>query len=184
MIGVVLLESEEAAVELPLPAFRGLELQRDQILPRLHDKVNLGLIVGPEEEHRVVEIPVMEVGPDLVEEERLEEESLLLGEHGEVTEAGQVMGGAKALELQRKAVGLARAALERYEGKSGLDEPEGDEAFAGTYRQPPVEPGFESLFDGRTITRNFLVKGNPQSWKVAGGQKAGYRNIQIRELAK
>ncbi|MBI4605924.1 MAG: DUF1080 domain-containing protein [Planctomycetes bacterium] len=42
-------------------------------------------------------------------------------------------------------------------------------ARAAAYEQPPVEPGFELLFDGKDIARHFTVKGDPASWKVSGG---------------
>ena len=38
-----------------------------------------------------------------------------------------------------------------------------------SYDAPPAEPGFELLFDGKDITRHFVNKGNPASWKVVDG---------------
>lgn len=37
------------------------------------------------------------------------------------------------------------------------------------YEQPPVEPGFELLFDGKDLTKHFHIKGKESSWKVVDG---------------
>ncbi len=37
------------------------------------------------------------------------------------------------------------------------------------YEAPPVEPGFVSLFDGKDIEKNFVIKGGKASWKVVDG---------------
>ena len=37
------------------------------------------------------------------------------------------------------------------------------------YEAPPLEPGFESLFDGKEISKHFHVKGKKSSWTVVDG---------------
>jgi hypothetical protein len=39
--------------------------------------------------------------------------------------------------------------------------------FLNAYDQPPLEPGFESLFDGKDITQQFVVIGEPGRWWMA-----------------
>ncbi len=41
--------------------------------------------------------------------------------------------------------------------------------YLQAYEPPPVEPGFASLFDGKDLTKHFVIKGNPASWKVVDG---------------
>jgi len=53
-----------------------------------------------------------------------------------------------------------------------------------SYEQPPVEPGFSALFDGKDLTKHFVVKGNPASWKVLDGiivASAGGDRLMSRE---
>ncbi len=45
----------------------------------------------------------------------------------------------------------------------------GPSSLLEAYEVPPPEPGFVSLFDGKDLTRDFVIKGNPASWKVVDG---------------
>lgn len=60
------------------------------------------------------------------------------------------------------------------------------------YEAPPVEPGFVSLFDGRTLEQHFVIKGRRASWKIVDGvihagpggdrlmSRATYRDFVLR----
>ena len=39
----------------------------------------------------------------------------------------------------------------------------------GAYENPPTEPGFVSLFDGKNIEEHFIIKGKKESWTVKDG---------------
>ena len=48
--------------------------------------------------------------------------------------------------------------------------------FGGApYDAPPVEPGFVSLFDAKSIEKEFSVKGDRESWRVVDGVIRAYR---------
>ena len=38
-----------------------------------------------------------------------------------------------------------------------------------SYENPPTEPGFSSLFDGKNIEEHFIIKGKKESWTVKDG---------------
>ncbi|MEE3182127.1 MAG: family 16 glycoside hydrolase [Planctomycetota bacterium] len=42
-------------------------------------------------------------------------------------------------------------------------------ASLGAYENPPTEPGFVSLFDGKNIEEHFIIKGKKESWTVKDG---------------
>ena len=42
-------------------------------------------------------------------------------------------------------------------------------ATLAAYENPPTEPGFRSLFDGKNIEEHFIIKGKKESWTVKDG---------------
>ena len=42
-------------------------------------------------------------------------------------------------------------------------------AMVESYENPPTEPGFSSLFDGKNIEEHFIIKGKKESWTVKDG---------------
>ena len=59
-------------------------------------------------------------------------------------------------------------------------------AMVESYENPPTEPGFSSLFDGKNIEEHFIIKGKKESWTVKDGVihslRGGNRNISRKEF--